>query len=74
MSSHRQLKSGCLIAYLTRQEAATVDIQRRTMFSMAASALLVLPQVARADISDGTSLPKGAQQFNRVVRLKKGEG
>lgn len=29
------------------------------------------PLIANADISDGNELPKGAAQFNRIVRLKK---
>ena len=33
-------------------------------------AITVLPGIARADVSDGTALPQGAQQFQKVLRLK----
>lgn len=33
-------------------------------------AVAVMPDIARADISDGTALPKGAEQFQKVLRLK----
>lgn len=32
---------------------------------------IALPKAARADVADGNQLPKGAEQFNRVLRLKK---
>jgi hypothetical protein len=35
-----------------------------------AGALFVAPSAAKADVSDGTSLPEGAAQFSRVLRLK----
>lgn len=45
-----------------------------TTGSVAAAAVIastsLLPLPAFADVSDGTSLPQGAQQFSRVVRLK----
>ena len=28
------------------------------------------PKIARADVSDGTSLPQGAQQFQKVLRIR----
>lgn len=35
-----------------------------------AGALAFAPSVARADVSDGNSLPEGAARFSRVLRLK----
>jgi len=30
----------------------------------------LLPEIAKADVSDGTMLPQGAQQFQKALRLK----
>lgn len=34
------------------------------------SSMILVPRVAKADVSDGNSLPQGAAQFARVVRLQ----
>ena len=35
-----------------------------------AATILSTPQAAFADVSDGNTLPQGAQQFSRVIRVK----
>ena len=32
--------------------------------------LSLLPEIAKGDVSDGTMLPQGAQQFQKALRLK----
>lgn len=39
-------------------------------FTSASFAAVYAPSLAHADVSDGNSLPKGAAQFSRVIRLK----
>jgi hypothetical protein len=39
----------------------------KSVFSAGA---LLLPTVARADVADGTALPDGAAQFQRIVRMQ----
>jgi hypothetical protein len=33
-------------------------------------AISLFPGISRADVSDGNTLPEGAQQFSRALRLK----
>ena len=48
------------------------ETSRRQLLQFTAGALLVgAPSIARADVSDGNTLPQGALQFNRVIRLKR---
>jgi hypothetical protein len=44
---------------------------RRQLIQLTAGALLVAPSIAKADVSDGNTLPRGALQFNRVIRLRR---
>jgi hypothetical protein len=45
--------------------------RRQLLQQLTAGALLIAPTVARADVSDGNTLPRGALQFNRVIRLRR---
>jgi hypothetical protein len=44
---------------------------RRQILRVVAGAAALLPTASFADVSDGTSLPEGAAQFNRVIRMKR---
>lgn len=59
--------TACAAAALNRQEFGA---QILALAVPATLGVLAFPDVARADVSDGTSLPQGAQQFARVLRLK----
>lgn len=51
---------------------ASGPVSRNAFFGQAAAAVTVVaaPQLANADVSDGTSLPPGMQQFQRILRLR----
>lgn len=61
----------------TQEDAVTFNLDRRGMLKglgfFSASALVTMAMGSTpvwADVSDGTSLPQGAAQFQRVVRAK----
>jgi hypothetical protein len=43
---------------------------QRVLGEIAAVCVLCPTSIAHADVSDGTSLPKGAQQFQKVLRIR----
>jgi len=67
-------------AWNTQPSPSSIQVGRREAFVQASKMLFVagsvmavdgmMPEAAQADISDGNTLPKGAAQFNRMVRAK----
>ena len=67
VSQHPQERS------LTMILGATRPLERKAFGAQLLAflpAITIIPNVARADVSDGTQLPQGAQQFQKVLRLK----
>jgi hypothetical protein len=64
---------GSLMSTNTNKEPSVSSARREAIVNgigLALGSLLVGPALSRADVSDGNTLPKGAAQFNRVLRLR----
>ena len=60
-----------LLMSRSNEANGNVGLARRLFIQVTAAGVLGLaPRFSRADVSDGTSLPQGAEQFSRVIRLK----
>lgn len=57
---------------LERSKALEMYSRRQMLLQgIAATVLITTPSIAKADVSDGNALPRGMQEFNRCIRLRR---